>query len=257
MLFHSFIIGLSYSVNSEVVEKFPHLRQTICEGLIQTLGEVKSGKVFRGVLWIIGEYVESVSGIQSTLQEIRKVLGEIPILASEQRLLDEANGGEEPDGDVSGKKDEKPKEGGGKPRVLADGTYATESAYTSTTTARLEAVKAASKPPLRSIFLPFWSYCIVIDVRVSPSALILGGDFFTGAVLATALAKLVLRFDELTNDSTASNILRAEVCLSSCCVLASWAVLIIICIPGNVDHDLHHPRRTIQVRHSTDRRGLA
>ena len=98
---------------------------------------------------------------------------------------------------------------------------------------------------------------MIIDVRVSPSALILGGDFFTGAVLATALAKLVLRFDELTNDSTASNILRAEVCLSSCCVLASWAVLIIICIPGNVDHDLHHPRRTIQVRHSTDRRGLA
>jgi coatomer subunit beta len=76
--------------NSEIVEKFP---QTICERLIQTLGEVKSGKVFRGVLWILGEYVESVLDIQSTLQEIRKVLGEIPILASEQRLLDEANGG--------------------------------------------------------------------------------------------------------------------------------------------------------------------
>jgi coatomer subunit beta len=88
------------------------------------------------------------------LQEIRKVLGEIPILASEQRLLDDANGGvEEQDGDTSGKRDEKPKDGGGKPRVLADGTYATESAYTSTTTARLEAVKAAAKPPLRSMLL--------------------------------------------------------------------------------------------------------
>jgi hypothetical protein len=43
------------------------------------------------------------------LQEIK-----IPILASEKRLLDEANGGEEPDGDASGKKDEKPKEGGGR-----------------------------------------------------------------------------------------------------------------------------------------------
>lgn len=63
-----------------------------------------------------------------------EVLGEIPILASEQRLLDEANGGEEgggEDGDASGKSD-KPKEGGGRPRVLADGTYATETAYTST-----------------------------------------------------------------------------------------------------------------------------
>ena len=81
------------------------------------------------------------------------MLGEIPILASEQRLLNEANGGEEGGGedrDASGKKDDKPKEGGGRPRVLADGTYATETAYTSTSTARLEAVKAAAKPPLRS-----------------------------------------------------------------------------------------------------------
>jgi len=137
-------------VNSEVVEKFPHLRQTICDKLIQTLNEIKSGKVFRGVLWILGEYVESLPDIQSALREIRKVLGEIPILASEQRLLDEANGGEEGAEDAGGKKDDKPKEGGGRPRVLADGTYASESAYTSTSAARLEAVKAAAKPPLRS-----------------------------------------------------------------------------------------------------------
>jgi|SRR5882762_2896121 coatomer subunit beta len=139
-----------FMVNSEVVEKFPHLRQTICDKLIQTLNEIKSGKVFRGVLWILGEYVESLPDIQSALREIRKVLGEIPILASEQRLLDEANGGEEGAEDAGGKKDDKPKEGGGRPRVLADGTYASESAYTSTSAARLEAVKAAAKPPLRS-----------------------------------------------------------------------------------------------------------
>jgi len=40
--------------------------------------------------------------------------------------------GEEPDGDASGKKDEKPKEGGGKPGLLADGMY--------------------MKPPSRSMF---------------------------------------------------------------------------------------------------------
>jgi coatomer subunit beta len=94
----------------------------------------------------LGEYVESVSDIQSTMREVRKVLGEIPILASEQRLLDAAGGdGEEEE------KEEKPKtEGSGRPRVLADGTYATETAYTSASAARLEAVKAAAKPPLRS-----------------------------------------------------------------------------------------------------------
>ena len=85
--------------------------------------------------------------IQSTMREVRKVLGEIPILASEQRLLDAAGG----DGEEEAEKDEKPKtEGSGRPKVLADGTYATETAYTSASVARLEAVKAAAKPPLRS-----------------------------------------------------------------------------------------------------------
>jgi coatomer subunit beta len=174
-----------------VVEKFPALRSTITSKLISTLPEIKSGKVFRGVLWILGEYVESIPNIQGTVREIRKVLGEIPILASEQRLLDDS-----PEDDAGGGEDkekEKAKaEGGGRPRVLADGTYATETAYTSTSSAKLEAVKAAAKPPLRT--------------------LILAGDFFTGTVLATALTKLVLRFAEQSKDVVASNILRAEVC---------------------------------------------
>jgi len=137
-----------FCANSEVVEKFPHLRATICEKLISTLSEIKSGKVFRGVLWILGEYVESIADIQSAMREVRKVIGEIPILASEQRLLDEAGGNADEE-----EEKEKPKEGGGsKPKVLADGTYATESAYTSTGAARLEAVKSAAKPPLRSMF---------------------------------------------------------------------------------------------------------
>ncbi|KAJ3514551.1 hypothetical protein NLJ89_g2313 [Agrocybe chaxingu] len=173
----------------EVVEKFPHLRAAICEKLISTLSEIKSGKVFRGVLWILGEYVESQPDILASMRQIRKVLGEIPILASEQRLLDEAGGDGETEEDKE-KEKEKPKEPSSRPKVLADGTYATETAYTSASTARLEAVKAAAKPPLRT--------------------LILGGDFFTGAVLAAALTKLVLRFDEKTTDKVASNSLRAE-----------------------------------------------
>ena len=126
-----------------MVEKFPQLRTTICEKLITTLGEIKSGKVYRGVLWILGEYAETVPEIQQTFQELRKVLGEIPILASEQKLLDETGAEEEE------KKDEVKTEST-KPKVLADGTYATETAFTSMSTARLEAVKAAAKPPLRS-----------------------------------------------------------------------------------------------------------
>ena len=140
---------------SEVVEKFPDLRPTITEKLTQTFSEIKSGKVFRGALWIVGEYCSDPTDIQSTFQALRSVLGEIPILASEQRLLDEAGGDE----DI---KDAKEAEMGGgekvpksKPRVLADGTYATESAYTTASSSRLEAIKAAAKPPLRSMKFHF------------------------------------------------------------------------------------------------------
>ncbi|KAI0778629.1 coatomer protein [Trametes elegans] len=172
----------------EVVEKFPQLRRTISEKLVQTLPEIKSGKVYRGVLWILGEYSEDIQEIQDIFRQLRKVLGEIPILASEQRLLEEASAedGEE-------KKDEQVKTETTKPKVLADGTYATETAFTSVSTARLEAVKAASKPPLR--------------------ALILGGDFFTGSVLASALTKLVLRYSELSSDKRKCNALKAEAML--------------------------------------------
>ncbi|KIY64902.1 coatomer protein [Cylindrobasidium torrendii FP15055 ss-10] len=170
----------------EVVEKFPHLRANVCEKLIQTLHEIKSGKVYRGILWILGEYVEKPEDIKATMQEIRKVIGEIPILAAEQRLLDEAAAGTEDEGQTK-------TEPSTRPKVLADGTYATETAVTAASTSRLEAVKAASKPPLRS--------------------LILAGDFFTGAVLAVSLSKLALRFDEAAQDATASNTFRAEAML--------------------------------------------
>ncbi|PIL31535.1 hypothetical protein GSI_06237 [Ganoderma sinense ZZ0214-1] len=171
----------------EVVEKFPQLRQTICEKLTQTLPEIRSGKVYRGVLWILGEYAEQTAEIQEVFRELRKVLGEIPILASEQRLLEEASAedGEE--------KKEEVKTEASKPKVLADGTYATETAFTSVSSARLEAVKAAAKPPLR--------------------ALILGGDFFTGSVLSTALTKLVLRYTGLSSDKRKTNAIRAEAML--------------------------------------------
>lgn len=93
--------------------------------------------------------MEETGSIQETLQAIRKVIGEIPILAEEQRLLDEAEGHEQ-EKEMESTDAAAAVAGVGRPKVLADGTYATETAYTSTSTAKLDAVKAASKPPLRS-----------------------------------------------------------------------------------------------------------
>lgn len=192
----------------EVVEKFPLLRSSIVDKLLATMAEIKSGKVFRGALWIVGEYGNTVEDIKETMMQIRNVMGEIPILASEQvrspslssssstdlyptlqRLLDQAEEATTaaPDNDSSEVKPTSTTT----TRVLADGTYATETVFSASQAANLEAVKAAAKPPLR--------------------ALILGGDFYTGSVLASSLTKLVLRFATLSKDERAVNELRAEV----------------------------------------------
>lgn len=178
----------------EVVEKFPKLRPSIVARLVDTLSEVRAGKVYRGIVWIIGEYSLEENDIRDAWKKIRASLGEIPILASEQRLLDNVEGQNEQDQEqVNGHS--KPAQPSGSRRVLADGTYATETALTSasTTAARLEAVKAAQKPPLR--------------------ALILDGDYYLATVLSATLTKLVMRHSEISPDKARTNALKAEAML--------------------------------------------
>jgi coatomer subunit beta len=177
----------------EVVERFPDLRPSIIERLVSTLGEVRAGKVYRGVLWIIGEYALEVKDIQDAWKGIRSSLGEIPILASEQRLLDDASEGKDSPDQVNGHtKSAAPT---GSRKVLADGTYATESALTSSAAAKakLDAVKNSQKPPLRQ--------------------LVLDGDYYLATVLSSTLTKLVMRYSELSQNAARTNALRAEAML--------------------------------------------
>ncbi|KAK5018236.1 adaptin N terminal region-domain-containing protein [Cryomyces antarcticus] len=178
----------------EVVEKFPNLRQSIIERLVSTLSEVRAGKVYRGALWIVGEYSLEANGIRDAWKRIRASLGEIPILASEQRLLEDTSEGQ-PDSKEQVNGHAKPSVPTGSRKVLADGTYATESALTSQSAvkAKLEAVKAAQKPPLRQ--------------------LILDGDYYLATVLSSTLTKLVMRHSEISQDTSRTNALRAEAML--------------------------------------------
>lgn len=178
----------------EVVEKFKDLRPAIITKLLSTFPQIKSGKVFRGALWIVGEYCERQEEIEDALQKIRDVVGEVPILAAEERLLQqEESKAEATDGSSAVASSSAPKT---TTRVRADGTYATETAFTSdaNVTARLEAVKNATKPPLRS--------------------LILLGDFYTATVLASSLTKLIMRVNDLAGlSSDEKNQRRAEAML--------------------------------------------
>jgi coatomer subunit beta len=152
------------------------------------LSEVRAGKVYRGVLWIIGEFSLEPKDIRDAWKGIRQSLGEIPILASEQRLLDDPTEPAEVNGHA--KSTAAPT---GSRKVLADGTYATESAMTSGEKAKLEVVKNSQKPPLRQ--------------------LILDGDFYLASVLSSTLTKLVMRHSEISKDVARTNALRAEAML--------------------------------------------
>lgn len=133
----------------EVVDKFPHLRANIFERLVASLGEIKSGKVFRGVLWILGEFVgiqdsypsanAAAEAVKQCVEGIRTCIGDIPIYVepTQEENVADTEGGD-------------PKETvGGRPKVLADGTYGTETAYT-TSSSGVRNEKA--RPPLRSAY---------------------------------------------------------------------------------------------------------
>ncbi|KAI9208285.1 adaptin N terminal region-domain-containing protein [Polychytrium aggregatum] len=174
----------------EVIEKFPGLRQSIVTRLLDSFTDMKTGRVFRGALWIIGEYALDGPAIDRAFEQIRAGLGELPILASEQRLLEED---EADSGEAKGETPSSQAPAASR-RVLADGTYATESAFTSRDTqSKADARKSSAKPPLRG--------------------LLLNGDYFLGAVLSSSLVKLVLRYAELSQDFLKTNSLRSEAML--------------------------------------------
>ncbi|KAJ2817271.1 coatomer subunit beta, partial [Coemansia sp. 'formosensis'] len=175
----------------EVAEKFPGLRQNIIKHLVSSFLDFKTGKVIRGALWILGEYAESGDEIRDVWTKLREAIGELPLLAAEQRELEASK----ESGDKSPLEPTAAVSVPASRRVLPDGTYATESAMTASASASAStALKLDSKPPLRAVLLH--------------------SDFFTGTVLASTLAKLVLRFARLEGESDEQlNSLRAEAVL--------------------------------------------
>eukprot|EP01114_Cavostelium_apophysatum_P024678 TRINITY_DN973_c0_g1_i2.p1 TRINITY_DN973_c0_g1~~TRINITY_DN973_c0_g1_i2.p1 ORF type:complete len:955 (+),score=319.11 TRINITY_DN973_c0_g1_i2:111-2975(+) len=167
----------------EVVEKYPELRRPVARKLLDSLTQIKSSKVFRTALWIIGEYSETREDIDVAFTKLRESIGDLPFFVDEEP-------------EEESKKDEKKPEV--KPTstnsrlVLPDGTYASQSAMVETSTGKDKVEKG---PQLR--------------------VLLLGGDFFLGAVLSATLTKLVLKlFNSSDLDQPTKNAMVAEVLLT-------------------------------------------
>nr|XP_050856202.1 coatomer subunit beta [Vespula vulgaris] len=168
----------------EAIQRFENLRPLIVEKLLEVFPHIRSVKVHRAALWILGEYAISKEDIEAVMNRIRAALGELPLLEAEnKRQAGEKSNEDDSEQTVPAQ------------LVTSDGTYATQSAFSTTAEGR----KEEKRPPLVQYMMD--------------------GDFFIGASLATTIAKLALRYKSLENNPQKSNKLQAEAMLVMSSVL--------------------------------------
>ncbi|MBA0627534.1 hypothetical protein Godav_005035 [Gossypium davidsonii] len=155
----------------EIIETNPKLRVSIITRLLDTFYQIRAARVCSCALWIIGEYCLSLSEVESAIATIKQCLGDLPFYSASEE-------GEATDASKKIPQASSITISSRRPAVLADGTYATQSAASET----------AFSPPT-----------IVQGSLASGNlrSLLLTGDFFLGAVVACTLTKLVLRLEEV------------------------------------------------------------
>eukprot|EP00980_Cylindrotheca_fusiformis_P007367 scaffold1525_cov142-Cylindrotheca_fusiformis.AAC.167 len=152
-----------------IIQEHPPLRQTLLPKLLDSLGDINSAPVMCIVLWILGEYT-SAEQAKETFDDIVKEVGSTPfVLADEPKE-------KSPDADA-------PKLVT-KNVVLADGTYATQTSYTS------------SKPAEANDNIPKLRKLIVAN-----------GDIFVAETLVACLTKLVLLFPTADKQRTGTTVM--------------------------------------------------
>lgn len=176
----------------EALEFFPQLRTSTVKNLLDNFSSIKSPVVFRVSLWILGEYCTDSEEVNMVFDTLKECIGKLPIVDAEmQETLnrDEASG----EGTT---KDEQKMEPHAKTytKVTSDGTYATQSVFTTGTTDTVDVLD--SKTPLRSLLMK--------------------GQWYLATVLASCLVKLVFHLDSHTQseeDRRVVNIRTAEAML--------------------------------------------
>jgi len=88
-----------------------------------TLYTFQSVNVHRAAAWILGEYATSVDDIEQVMKEVRAGLGELPLVEDEMRRAagDQSEEAAQP----------APGQSGAAQKLTSDGTYVTQSAFTS------------------------------------------------------------------------------------------------------------------------------
>ena len=163
----------------EIAETNPKLHRDIFERMMDTFPAIRTSRVAACVLWIIAEHCRTTEEIVAAIEMLESSLGGIPLIGNagdpflENGIEDGVDGavGSPLAGNVSSPQQSATIKA--RPAVLADGSYATQTAIPGESYATPSAAIDEAEPNLR--------------------ALILGGDFFLAAVLSSCITKLVLR----------------------------------------------------------------
>ena len=173
----------------EIAETFPHMREGVLVKLRGVMPDITASDVFRVALWLLGQYSESSSEVTAALHAIRECIGPLPLITPYDAFVAQATAAAadaaaaaEMDGTAqapSGRAAASSK----RPTVLADGTYATQSAITAPESHKGGRGGANSDDD---------------GVSLVPSLrrLLLCGDFFLASVVSSTLTKLALRVAE-------------------------------------------------------------
>ena len=170
----------------EIVETYPEMRLSVIAKLRAVMTEIDASEVFRVALWLLGQYSESDEEVTAALHAIRQCIGPLPLVQPFDVFIGQATAtaaaadalaaaAAPPEVAAAAAKARKP-------TVLADGTYATQSAITA------PEGRAGSGGGGAGEF----------DEALLPNLrkLLLGGDFFLASVVASSLTKLALRVSE-------------------------------------------------------------
>lgn len=103
----------------ETLFKYPKLRQTYLFSVISALPSVFESKSLRSLLWLVGEFCLESGNILAAIQAINSGLGELPMLAAEEKYEQSIKSKENEEIGSQTKSKVSTK-------VLADGTYASE-----------------------------------------------------------------------------------------------------------------------------------
>uniref|UniRef100_A0A7S3GLN9 Coatomer subunit beta n=1 Tax=Palpitomonas bilix TaxID=652834 RepID=A0A7S3GLN9_9EUKA len=172
----------------EVMALFPNLRESVLQRLVLQLHEVSFARVSRMLLFILGEFSVEDEELESTMQSLEQILGEVPLF----RNNESAEGEEAPPSAAPAAQ--------AKPLVLADGTYASQGASElpkTTTSSDNEESSKSAEAQIKGL-----------KERIK------SGDFFVGSSLCTAVTKIALRARRSDSmDVATKNMLEAKAML--------------------------------------------